>query len=139
MASWKWYNASVAIVELAKAEEKGKREVAATANIVKLVDKEHAKTSLKDLAKAPLSVFKGLSEAADTHFDLQGFTVRTVKDLAANKFPKIAQALVTLSVRRDATAFLPLFQFLTIRSLSPSDRNSRVKSRPPVVTLKRRS
>jgi len=97
LASWKFYNAAVAIVELSKLEEKGKRETASQANISKLVDKAYEKSSLKELAKGSLSVFKGLSEAADNHFTIQGFTVRTISELAKNKFPKIAQGLVTLS------------------------------------------
>ena len=97
LASWKFYNAAVAIVELSKLEEKGKRETASQANVAKLVDKEFEKASLKELAKASLSAFKGLSDAANSHFEIQGFTVRTIADLAKNKFPKIAQGLVTLS------------------------------------------
>ncbi len=41
----------------------GKRETVSQANVIKLVDKEYQKSSLKELAKGPLSIFKGLSES----------------------------------------------------------------------------
>jgi len=97
MANWKYYGMAVAIAELGKNYEvKGKRDDDAKSNISKAVDKVHEKSSLKELSKASISAFKGLTEAADEHFT-PVMVIRTIGDLAKNKYFKMAQCLTTLA------------------------------------------
>jgi len=104
MAQWKYFQLATAILELSKTEEKGKREEGAKLNISKAVDKKYEKMALKDIAKAPLSAFKGLTDAANDHFVTGQGKIETITDLAKWKFFKYAQALVTLAAYESEAA-----------------------------------
>jgi len=65
-------------------------------NINKAVDKDFADASLKEIADAPVSSLKGLS---DEHGKIlaEKFHIKTVRDLAKWKFAAWAQAIVHLA------------------------------------------
>jgi len=96
MANWKFYNYAVAINDLTKYEHKGERDASSRQNITKAVDQEHLKSSLKDLVKAPLSAFKGLTKEANEHFSPLG-ACRTIGELAKWKYFNMAAAITQLA------------------------------------------
>jgi hypothetical protein len=65
-------------------------------NIDKIIDKNHAGKCFRDLAEAPLSALRGLSEK-DARALEQAFNIRTVRELAELNFVKWAVAITTLA------------------------------------------
>ena len=66
------------------------------ADIAKFVDKAFEQVSFADLASAPLSALQGISEA-DAEALAKALNIKTIADLATNKFVLWAQAINTLS------------------------------------------
>jgi hypothetical protein len=60
------------------------------------LDREWEGKSAKDIADAPVSALAGVS-AADAELLLKAFNIKTVRDLATNKYFRWAQAIVTLA------------------------------------------
>ena len=65
------------------------------AAIAKFVDKAHEDMSFADLAKAPVSALQGVSDA-DAAALAKALNIKTIGDLAQNKFVLWAQAITTL-------------------------------------------
>ena len=65
-------------------------------NIDKIIDKNHAGKNFRDLADAPLSALRGLSDK-DARALEQAFNIRTVRELAELSFVKWAVAIATLA------------------------------------------
>jgi hypothetical protein len=65
-------------------------------NIKNIVDKAYESKSLKEVADSPVDALQGVS-AADAQKLKEAFKIKTVKDLANNKYFKWAQAIVTLA------------------------------------------
>lgn len=65
-------------------------------NIDTVVDKKHLGKCFKDLADAPLSALRGVSED-DAKALQQAFNIRTVRELANLNFIKWAVAITTLA------------------------------------------
>lgn len=65
------------------------------ADISKFLDKDFAEKSLDELVKAPVSALKGVSEA-DGEALQKAFNIKSIGDLATNKFVLWAQAINTL-------------------------------------------
>jgi len=70
--------------------------MAISVNLDAVLDKAYESSSLADLADAPVSALSGVSEA-DGEALLQAFNVKTIGDLAGNKYFRAAQAIVELS------------------------------------------
>ncbi len=66
------------------------------ADIAKYVDKAHEQSSFADLAKAPISALQGVSDA-DADALAKALGIKTIADLATNKFVLWAQAINTLA------------------------------------------
>ena len=73
-------------------------EKSATAEkIIKLViDKKYEELSLKELVNAPVSAISGISES-DVELLKKAFGIDTIKELAENKYVKIAQTIVAMA------------------------------------------
>lgn len=65
-------------------------------NIDKIIDKNHLGKNFRDLADAPLSALRGLSDK-DAKALEQAFNIRTVRELAELSFVKWAVAITTLA------------------------------------------
>ena len=76
--------------------EKGELSMA---DISQFVDKDYEQEEFSELAEAPVDAIQGVSKG-DAEKLQQAFNVKTVRDLAENKFVRIAQAIVTLSGSR---------------------------------------
>lgn len=61
-----------------------------------LLDKAFEKKTLKELVNAPVSALQGLSEG-DAQKLKEAFNIKTIKDLANNKFFRWAQAIINLA------------------------------------------
>lgn len=72
-------------------------------NIDKIIDKNHAGKSFRELAEAPLSVLRGLSEK-DARALEQAFNIRTVREFAELNFVKWAVAISTLAHEEEPCA-----------------------------------
>jgi len=70
--------------------------MAISVNLDAVLDKAYESSSLADLADAPVSALSGVSEA-DGDALLQAFNIKTIGDLAGNKYIRAAQAIVELS------------------------------------------
>lgn len=66
------------------------------ADIAKFVDKAYEGMSFAEIAKAPVAALQGVSEA-DGEALAKAFGIKTVGDLATNKFVLWAQAINTLA------------------------------------------
>ena len=66
------------------------------ADIGKYVDKSFESSSFAELVKAPVSALQGVSEA-DAEALAKALNIKTIGDLADNKFVRWAQAIATLS------------------------------------------
>ena len=66
------------------------------ADISRFVDKAYEQQSFADLAKAPVSALQGVSEA-DGEALAKALGIKTVADLATNKFVRWAQAINALA------------------------------------------
>ena len=69
------------------------------ADISQFFDKQYEQQEFNDLAEAPVAAIQGLSEG-DADALKQALNINTVRDLAENKFVRIAQAVVALSGSR---------------------------------------
>ena len=65
-------------------------------DIKNVLDKAYETKSLKELADAPVSALQGVSEG-DGQKLKEAFGIKTIKDLANNKYFNWAQAIVTFS------------------------------------------
>jgi len=70
--------------------------MAISVNLDSVLDKAYESTSLKELADAPVSALSGVSEA-DGEALQKAFNIKTIGDLAGNKYIKAAQAIAELS------------------------------------------
>jgi hypothetical protein len=66
------------------------------ADITKFFDKEYEQKEFNELAEAPVDAIAGVSKA-DAEALAQALKIRTIRDLAENKYVLIAQAVVALS------------------------------------------
>jgi hypothetical protein len=66
------------------------------ADVTKFFDKEFEQKDFSDLIEAPIDAIAGLSKA-DADALKQALNIRTIRDLAENKFVLIAQAVMALS------------------------------------------
>jgi hypothetical protein len=66
------------------------------ADITKFFDKEFEQKEFSDLAEAPVEAIAGLSKP-DADALTQALNIRTIRDLAENKYVLIAQAVIALS------------------------------------------
>jgi hypothetical protein len=66
------------------------------ADIARFLDKAWEKKEFADLASAPVNAIQGLS-ADDAEALKKAFNVKTIRDLAENKYVLVAQAIVALS------------------------------------------
>lgn len=64
-------------------------------NLDNLLDRAYESTPLADLAQAPVSALSGVSEA-DGEALQQALNIKTIADLAGNKYVRAAQAIVEL-------------------------------------------
>ena len=70
--------------------------MAISVNLDDLLDKAYESSSLTDLANAPVAALAGVSEA-DGEALKKAFNIKTIGDLAGNKYVRAAQAIVELS------------------------------------------
>jgi hypothetical protein len=70
-------------------------DVAISADLAKLLDKDWEDKSLEEILKAPVSALAGVSDG-DAEALQQAFSIKTVGDLGKNKFFRAAQALTIL-------------------------------------------
>jgi len=66
------------------------------ADITKFFDKDYEQKDFSELADAPVEAIAGLSQA-DAAALRQALNIKTISDLAENKYVRIAQAVVALS------------------------------------------
>jgi hypothetical protein len=64
-------------------------------NLDALLDKAYESTSLTELADAPVAALSGVSEA-DAEALQKAFNIKTIGDLAGNKYVRAAQAISEL-------------------------------------------
>ena len=76
-------------------------ESTVVADITKFFDKEWEQKEFAELAEAPVGAIAGVSEA-DAEALRQTLGIKTIRDLAENKYVLIAQAVVALSRTRKA-------------------------------------
>ena len=65
-------------------------------NINKAVDKDFESKTLKEIADAPVACLQGVSDRMGEAL-LEALKVKTVRDLANNKYVKWAQAITALA------------------------------------------
>ena len=66
------------------------------ADIAKHVDKQYEQMSFEELADAPVDALQGVSKG-DAELLEKAFKIRTIRDLAENKFFRWAQGIVHLA------------------------------------------
>ena len=66
------------------------------ADIAKFFDKAFEQNDFDDLADAPIDAISGLS-AGDAEALKRAFNIKTIRDLAENKYVRVAQAVVALA------------------------------------------
>ncbi len=66
------------------------------ADISKFVDKAHEQKEFAELAELPIDALQGVS-AADAEALRAALNIRTIRQLAENKFVRAAQAITTLA------------------------------------------
>ena len=66
------------------------------ADITRFFDKAYEQQDFSQLAEAPVEAISGLSQA-DAEALKQALNIRTIRDLAENKFVLVAQAVLALS------------------------------------------
>ena len=69
------------------------------ADVSQFFDKDYEQKEFSELADAPVEAMQGLSEG-DAEKLKEAFNIKTVRDLAENKFVRVAQAVVGLSGSR---------------------------------------
>jgi hypothetical protein len=66
------------------------------ADISKFLDKAHEQKDFAEIAELPIDALQGVS-AADAEAIQKAFGVKTIRQLAENKFVKAAQAITLLA------------------------------------------
>ena len=66
------------------------------ADIARYVDKAHEQKEFAELAELPIDALQGVSKA-DAEAIQKAFNVRTIRQLAENKFVRAAQAIALLA------------------------------------------
>ena len=66
------------------------------ADITRFFDKAYEQQELSELAEAPIDAIAGISKG-DAEALAQALRIKTIRDLAENKYVLIAQAVVALS------------------------------------------
>ncbi len=66
------------------------------ADVTKFFDKEYEQKEFSELLEAPVEAIAGLSQA-DAEALTKALNIKTIRDLAENKYVLIAQAVVALS------------------------------------------
>ena len=66
------------------------------ADVAKILDKDYEDKDFAELADAPVSALEGLSEGDAEHLK-EALGIRTIRDLATNKFVLRAQAINVLA------------------------------------------
>ncbi|MDP8923932.1 MAG: hypothetical protein M3O34_13755 [Chloroflexota bacterium] len=66
------------------------------ADITQFVDRAHENKDFAELAELPIDALQGVS-AGDAEKIQQAFNVRTIRQLAENKFVRAAQAITMLA------------------------------------------
>jgi hypothetical protein len=66
------------------------------ADVAKFLDKAYEGKEFAELANAPVDAIQGLS-AGDAEALKKAFNIKTIRDLAENKYVRVAQAIVALS------------------------------------------
>ncbi len=66
------------------------------ADIAKFLDKAHEQKEFSELADAPVDALQGVS-AGDMESLTKALGIKTIRDLATNKYVLVAQAIVGLS------------------------------------------
>ena len=84
------------ISEFTRIGEFTRKKETIVADIAQYFVKDYEQKEFKELADAPVTAIEGLSEG-DAEKLQQAFNVKTVRDLAENKFVRVAQAVVSLS------------------------------------------
>ncbi|GAA2637702.1 hypothetical protein [Paractinoplanes durhamensis] len=69
--------------------------MAISVNLDALLDKAYESTPLAELTDAPVAALAGVSESDATAL-AQAFNIKTIGDLAGNKYVKVAQAISEL-------------------------------------------
>jgi hypothetical protein len=69
------------------------------ADLTRFLDKKYEQMELKELVDAPVDALAGISKG-DADFLKSAFNVKTIGDLARNKYFATAQAIVLLAERR---------------------------------------
>jgi len=89
--------------------------------IAKFYDKAYENKGIEELCKAPVSAISGISES-DTVVLKTAFRIKTVEDLATNKYVKLAQGIDSLSEYsvqiHDETFESKVFENLTKKPVS---------------------
>ena len=62
----------------------------------KYLDKKFRDKSWSDVARAPISAINGVSEEDGFNL-LRAFNIKTIQDLAENKFVRVAQTIISLA------------------------------------------
>ncbi|MEV6490356.1 hypothetical protein AB0M20_17275 [Actinoplanes sp. NPDC051633] len=70
--------------------------MAISVNLDAVLDKAYESSSLAELADAPVSALSGVSDA-DGEALQKAFNIKTIGDLADNKYVKAAQAIAELN------------------------------------------
>jgi hypothetical protein len=70
--------------------------MAISANLDKVLDKAYESSSPAELVDAPVSVLAGVSEG-DAELLLKAFNIKTIGDLAANKYFRAATAIAGIA------------------------------------------
>ena len=70
--------------------------MAISANLDKVLDKAYESSSLTELVNAPVSALAGVSEA-DAEALKKAFNIKTIGDLAGNKYVRAATAIVEIA------------------------------------------
>ena len=65
-----------------------------------VLDKAHESKPFREILKLPPSALQGVSEK-DAEALKSAFGIRTIEDMADNKFFKLAQALITMSASEE--------------------------------------
>ena len=66
------------------------------ADIGKYIDKSHESKEFSEIAELPIDALQGVSQA-DAEAIQKAFNVRTIRQLAENKFVRAAQAIALLA------------------------------------------
>lgn len=72
------------------------------ADITKFFDKDYEQKDFSELADAPVEAIAGLSQA-DAAALAQALNIKTIRDLAENRYVRIAQAVTALSATSKKT------------------------------------